>query len=148
MLQGTLRCHRSHAGEPQTNAHPGGCFKAKMTFPPNYPLYPPKMKFETPIFHPNGKHPSSHAPTLRDLTIQQFTKMAKSASPSSTHPKTTSTATRKPASAGRLCYHPRLSFCLSSACLEALTMRVLPTLTQANSGGKTGKSSRGKCGDV
>lgn len=26
-----------------------------MTFPPNYPLYPPKMKFETPIFHPNGK---------------------------------------------------------------------------------------------
>lgn len=25
-----------------------------MTFPPNYPLYPPKMKFETPIFHPNG----------------------------------------------------------------------------------------------
>ena len=33
----------------------GGYFKAKMTFPPNYPLYPPKMKFETPIFHPNGK---------------------------------------------------------------------------------------------
>jgi hypothetical protein len=33
----------------------GGCFRAKMTFPPNYPLYPPKMKFETPIFHPNGK---------------------------------------------------------------------------------------------
>lgn len=34
---------------------PGGCFRAKMTFPPNYPLYPPKMKFETPIFHPNGE---------------------------------------------------------------------------------------------
>lgn len=35
----------------------GGCFRAKMTFPQNYPLYPPKMKFETPIFHPNGKPP-------------------------------------------------------------------------------------------
>lgn len=25
-----------------------------MTFPEEYPLLPPKMKFETPIFHPNG----------------------------------------------------------------------------------------------
>jgi ubiquitin-protein ligase len=49
------RSSRSNIGEPRANAQPGGCFKAKMTFPPNYPLYPPKMKFETPIFHPNGK---------------------------------------------------------------------------------------------
>jgi len=42
-------------GVLMANASIGGCFKAKMTFPPNYPLYPPKMKFETPIFHPNGK---------------------------------------------------------------------------------------------
>ena len=41
--------------EATANATTGGCFRAKMTFPPNYPLYPPKMKFETPIFHPNGK---------------------------------------------------------------------------------------------
>ena len=46
---------RSHIGGVEANARPGGCFKAKMTFPPNYPLYPPKMKFETPIFHPNGE---------------------------------------------------------------------------------------------
>jgi ubiquitin-conjugating enzyme E2 G1 len=46
-------------GEPRANIRPGGCFKAKMTFPPNYPLYPPKMKFETPIFHPNGELPKS-----------------------------------------------------------------------------------------
>lgn len=52
-------------GESQANARPGGCFKAKMTFPPNYPLYPPKMKFETPIFHPNGKPPK-----LRKLEAQ------------------------------------------------------------------------------
>ena len=43
------------------NATIGGCFRAKMTFPPNYPLYPPKMKFETPIFHPNGKPAVVHA---------------------------------------------------------------------------------------
>lgn len=41
--------------ERLANATSGGCFRAKMIFPPNYPLYPPKMKFETPIFHPNGK---------------------------------------------------------------------------------------------
>jgi ubiquitin-conjugating enzyme E2 G1 len=37
-----------------------------MTFPPNYPLYPPKMKFETPIFHPNGKsRPTGTCSTIR-----------------------------------------------------------------------------------
>lgn len=50
-------CARSYL-DPQEawlTVLPGGCFRAKMTFPQNYPLYPPKMKFETPIFHPNGK---------------------------------------------------------------------------------------------
>lgn len=32
---------------------PGGFFRARLSFPPEYPLLPPKMKFETPIFHPN-----------------------------------------------------------------------------------------------
>jgi len=31
----------------------GGCFRAKLLFPSEYPLMPPKMKFLTPIFHPN-----------------------------------------------------------------------------------------------
>ena len=56
--------------EPKTmanNATLGGCFRAKMTFPPNYPLYPPKMKFETPIFHPNGKFTTIRG-TIRRLT--------------------------------------------------------------------------------
>jgi ubiquitin-protein ligase len=55
--QKALHCSELIVGEPQANTQPGGCFKAKMTFPPNYPLYPPKMKFETPIFHPNGELP-------------------------------------------------------------------------------------------
>jgi len=31
----------------------GGFFKAKLSFPKDYPHAPPKMKFETPIWHPN-----------------------------------------------------------------------------------------------
>ncbi|KAL9070235.1 MAG: hypothetical protein Q9157_005884 [Trypethelium eluteriae] len=31
----------------------GGFFRARLTFPSEYPLLPPKMKFETPIWHPN-----------------------------------------------------------------------------------------------
>jgi ubiquitin-conjugating enzyme E2 G1 len=31
----------------------GGFFRARLSFPPEYPLMPPTMKFETPIFHPN-----------------------------------------------------------------------------------------------
>lgn len=33
----------------------GGFFRARLTFPPEYPHMPPKMKFESPIFHPNSK---------------------------------------------------------------------------------------------
>lgn len=32
----------------------GGFFKARLSFPLEYPHMPPKMKFETPIFHPNS----------------------------------------------------------------------------------------------
>ncbi|KAI1909904.1 Ubiquitin-conjugating enzyme E2 15 [Ophidiomyces ophidiicola] len=31
----------------------GGFFHARLSFPSEYPHLPPKMKFETPIFHPN-----------------------------------------------------------------------------------------------
>lgn len=34
----------------------GGVFKAHLTFPKDYPLRPPKMKFITDIWHPNGKY--------------------------------------------------------------------------------------------
>lgn len=32
----------------------GGFFRATLAFPPEYPLMPPKMRFVTPVFHPNG----------------------------------------------------------------------------------------------
>ncbi|KAF3310006.1 hypothetical protein TWF173_010120 [Orbilia oligospora] len=31
----------------------GGFFKARLIFPKEYPLMPPEMKFESPIWHPN-----------------------------------------------------------------------------------------------
>ncbi|KAH8977194.1 ubiquitin-conjugating enzyme [Lactarius hatsudake] len=31
----------------------GGFFKARLTFPPEFPLLPPKMRFITPMWHPN-----------------------------------------------------------------------------------------------
>lgn len=31
----------------------GGNFRARLCFPPTYPLSPPTLKFLTPLFHPN-----------------------------------------------------------------------------------------------
>jgi len=33
----------------------GGFFKALLTFPPEFPLLPPKMRFITPMWHPNSR---------------------------------------------------------------------------------------------
>jgi hypothetical protein len=33
----------------------GGILKARLTFTSDYPLLPPKMKFMTPMWHPNGQ---------------------------------------------------------------------------------------------
>jgi ubiquitin-protein ligase len=32
----------------------GGFFKARLTFPPEFPDLPPKMRFITPMWHPNS----------------------------------------------------------------------------------------------
>ncbi|KAF2036776.1 ubiquitin-conjugating enzyme E2 15 [Setomelanomma holmii] len=39
--------------DDDTKFYGGGFFRARLTFPHEYPLLPPKMRFETPIFHPN-----------------------------------------------------------------------------------------------
>ncbi|KAG0368200.1 ubiquitin-conjugating enzyme/RWD-like protein [Gamsiella multidivaricata] len=38
---------------PQDTLYEGGFFRAIMTFPPDYPLMPPKLKFTTEMYHPN-----------------------------------------------------------------------------------------------
>ena len=32
----------------------GGFFRARLSFPAEYPHMPPKMRFETPLWHPNS----------------------------------------------------------------------------------------------
>nr|CDS16869.1 ubiquitin conjugating enzyme e2 r1 [Echinococcus granulosus] len=39
-------------GPPQT-LYEGGYFKARLSFPPDYPYNPPTMRFINPMFHPN-----------------------------------------------------------------------------------------------
>lgn len=38
---------------PVDTCYEGGLFSATLSFPSDYPLNPPVMKFTTPIFHPN-----------------------------------------------------------------------------------------------
>ena len=38
---------------PEGTPYEGGFFKAKLLFPTDYPLNPPKMKFISEIWHPN-----------------------------------------------------------------------------------------------
>ncbi|KAF9354964.1 Ubiquitin-conjugating enzyme E2 15 [Mortierella sp. AD094] len=38
---------------PQDTLYEGGFFRAILTFPQDYPLMPPKLKFDIDIYHPN-----------------------------------------------------------------------------------------------
>jgi len=38
---------------PSDTLYEGGILKARLTFPPEYPLLPPTLKFLTPMWHPN-----------------------------------------------------------------------------------------------
>lgn len=41
---------------PEGTCFEGGIFPAKLIFPPDYPLSPPKMQFICEMFHPNSKY--------------------------------------------------------------------------------------------
>jgi ubiquitin-protein ligase len=40
---------------PEGTCFEGGVFPAKLIFPADYPLSPPKMQFTCEMFHPNSK---------------------------------------------------------------------------------------------
>lgn len=41
---------------PEGTPFEGGVFPAELRFPKDYPLAPPKMKFITDMWHPNGNY--------------------------------------------------------------------------------------------
>lgn len=41
---------------PEGTCFEGGVFPAKLIFPPDYPLSPPKMQFTCEMFHPNSEY--------------------------------------------------------------------------------------------
>ena len=41
---------------PEGTSFDGGVFVTELIFPTDYPLSPPKMRFISDMFHPNGKH--------------------------------------------------------------------------------------------
>lgn len=91
---------------PTNINHLGGFFRAHLLFPPEYPHLPPKMIFQTPLFHPNSTSPPLPTPSSSSLTLTQpplpikSTHPAKYASQSSTHRKKTDSGTNPPPSAG------------------------------------------------
>ena len=42
---------------PPDTLYEGGFFRALLSFPPDFPLRPPKMKFLTEMWHPNSASP-------------------------------------------------------------------------------------------
>lgn len=113
---------------------------------------PPKMRFETPIFHPNSE-PLHHLSCILLLATcptntAKSTRTAKSASRSSTRPKKTSTATNLPPNAGPPSKHPKPFSSPSYPCCRAqTTSRPLTSRLQA-CGGIIQQSSRSACASV
>lgn len=52
-------CRNCYFSGPEGTCFEGGVFPAKLLFPPDYPLSPPKMQFTCEIFHPNSMYYTS-----------------------------------------------------------------------------------------
>lgn len=101
-----------------TDRQTGGCFRARISFPPEYPHMPPKMKFKTPIYHPNSKHrlPSSPLPHHIPTDHKQYIRTATSVFQSYIHQRRIDTATKQLRNDGHLYRRRRRSSYQSSAC--------------------------------
>lgn len=133
----------------------GGLFKARLTFPSDYPYMPPTMRFTSDMWHPNSTFICNCAICVAyfrgetNVFLHSFfaksTRTARFAFLFSTLPGLTRISTKTPLSAGCRCTRSRLFWCLLSRCWRARTMRARLILTPRKSGGKHLISSRRRC---
>lgn len=53
LFNGDLRHWKGYIPGPSDTVYDGGSYQIDIQLPPEYPYKPPKMKFETKIWHPN-----------------------------------------------------------------------------------------------
>ena len=53
ILNNDFRHWKGYIEGPQGTPYEGGLFQVDIVLPPEYPYKPPKMKFDTKIWHPN-----------------------------------------------------------------------------------------------
>lgn len=107
--------------------HTGGFFRARLTFPTEYPLLPPKMRFETPIFHPNSEFPIHLLLCFFNQPTPQSIRTEMSVFRSCTPQKKTNTVMNPPLSAGHPSKPPKPFFSPSYPCSPAPTTSRLRT---------------------
>ena len=72
----------SVASGPEGTSFDGGVFVTELIFPTDYPLSPPKMKFLSDMFHPNGQSfTCSSQPSVNMFIPYQFIQMEEYVSP-------------------------------------------------------------------
>jgi len=52
-MDGDFRHWKGYINGPEDTVYQGGLYQIDIQLPPEYPYKPPKMKFETKIWHPN-----------------------------------------------------------------------------------------------
>jgi len=53
LYQGDFKHWKGYILGPEDTVYQGGVYQIDIQLPPEYPYKPPKMKFETKIWHPN-----------------------------------------------------------------------------------------------
>lgn len=67
----------------------GGFFRARLTFPPEFPLLPPTMRFITPMWHPNSEWPVTlqiHTSTFTGDSLSRWQSLYFDSGEFPTHP--------------------------------------------------------------
>jgi len=124
----------------------GGFFRARLSFPKEYPHLPPKMKFLTKLWHPNGKLALCIITSCRIHSLTSYSQSTQTVTYAYlfyTLQAKTAWAMSTPLSAGHRFKHPHPFYSLSSVCSAVRTPTAQQTSTQPNNFAKTQSCSSG-----